>query len=82
MKRPTFRPDVADGAMLAVVLMWAANNILIKVTVDVLPPLPYVVGRFLIVLVLVWAWIAWRGMPARIATAAGDRFVGYHLAAG
>ena len=69
MTRPTFRPDVADGAMLAVVLMWAANNILIKVTVDVLPPLPYVVGRFLIVIVLVWAWIAWRGMPARIATA-------------
>jgi hypothetical protein len=30
MKLSSFRPDVADAAMLAVVLMWAANNILIK----------------------------------------------------
>ena len=67
MKLSSFRPDVADAAMLAVVLMWAANNILIKVTVDVLPPLPFVVGRFLIVIALVWAWIAWRRLPARIA---------------
>ena len=67
MKLPSFRPDAADAAMLAVVLMWAANNILIKVTVDILPPLPYVVGRFVIVIALVWGWIAWRRMPARIA---------------
>jgi drug/metabolite transporter (DMT)-like permease len=67
MKLPVFRPDVADAAMLSVVLLWAANNILIKVTVDVLPPLPFVVGRFLIVIALVWAWIAWRRLPARIA---------------
>lgn len=69
MKLPFFRLDAADAAMLAVVLMWAANNILIKVTVDILPPLPYVVGRFVIVIVLVWAWIAWRRIPARIAMA-------------
>jgi drug/metabolite transporter (DMT)-like permease len=69
VNRPSFRLDVADAAMLAVVLMWAANNILIKVTVDVLPPLPYVAGRFVIVIALVWVWIAWRRLPARIAFA-------------
>jgi drug/metabolite transporter (DMT)-like permease len=69
MKFSPFRLDAADVAMLAVVLMWAANNILIKVTVDILPPLPYVVGRFVIVIVLVWGWIVWRRIPARIAAA-------------
>lgn len=68
VKFPAFRFDIADGAMLAVVLMWAVNNVLIKITVDQLSPLAYVLGRFVIVTALVWAWIAWRGMPARIAT--------------
>ena len=66
MKLPAFSPDAADGAMIAVVLMWAANNIFIKTTVDELPPLPYVVGRFVIVILLVWAWIGWRRTPVAI----------------
>jgi len=37
MKLSSLRPDIADGAMLAVVLMWAANTILIKVTADIQP---------------------------------------------
>ncbi len=67
MRLPRPRVDAADGVMLAVVLMWAGNNVLIKVTVGVIPPLPFVVARFLIAIVLVWAWIAWRRTPVRIA---------------
>jgi drug/metabolite transporter (DMT)-like permease len=63
----SLRPERADGAMLAVVAMWATNNILIKATVPYLPPLAYVVGRFLIVLVLIWGWMVLRRMPASIA---------------
>jgi drug/metabolite transporter (DMT)-like permease len=37
MKLSSLRPDIADGAMLAVVLMWAANTILIKVTANIQP---------------------------------------------
>jgi drug/metabolite transporter (DMT)-like permease len=69
VKLSSARLDVADAAMLAVVLIWAVNNILVKVTVDVLPPLPYVAGRLAIVIGLVWAWIAWRRLPWRIAAA-------------
>jgi drug/metabolite transporter (DMT)-like permease len=43
------------------------NNIVVKTTVDELSPLAYVVGRFLIVMLLVWGWIAWRRVPWRIA---------------
>lgn len=53
--------------MLAIVVMFAMNNVFIKVAVAELAPLPFVVARFSIVLVLVWAWIAWRRIPARIA---------------
>jgi drug/metabolite transporter (DMT)-like permease len=61
------RLDVADGVMLAVVLLWALNNVAIKFAVADVAPLPYVVARFAIVLVLVWAWIALRRVPARVA---------------
>jgi drug/metabolite transporter (DMT)-like permease len=54
--------------MLAVVLMWAANNILIKQTVRQLPALPFVVGRSAIVCALIWGWIVLRRQPARIAS--------------
>jgi drug/metabolite transporter (DMT)-like permease len=67
MKLAWPRLEAADLVMLGVVLMWAANNIVIKVTVGVLPPLPFVVARFLIVIALVWAWILVRRIPARIA---------------
>jgi drug/metabolite transporter (DMT)-like permease len=67
VKHIAFRPDAADGMMLAVVLMWAANNILIKNTVRELPALPFVVARSAIVFVLVWSWLALRRQSARIA---------------
>lgn len=67
MKLAPPRFEAADVVMLGVVLIWAANNIVIKVTVGVLPPLPFVVARFLIVIALVWAWILIRRVPARIA---------------
>ena len=67
MKLPVLRADAADLAMAAVVLMWATNNIVIKVTLDVVPPLAFVVIRFLIVIALVWAWIALRRIPAGVA---------------
>lgn len=41
--------DIGDAAMLAVVLMWAANNIVVKGALAELDPLAYVVGRFVIV---------------------------------
>jgi drug/metabolite transporter (DMT)-like permease len=53
--------------MLAVVLIWAVNNISMKVTMTVLPPLAFVLGRFVVVIALVWTWVYWRGIPARIA---------------
>ena len=46
--------------MLAVVLIWAANNVIVKTVLDELSPLAYVLGRFLIVVVLVFAWLAVR----------------------
>ena len=58
---PTSTPfDVADGAMLAVVIIWAANNVVVKAALDELSPMAYVGGRFAIVLVLVFGWLAAR----------------------
>jgi drug/metabolite transporter (DMT)-like permease len=67
VNRFALHPEIADVAMLAVVLMWAVNNILMKVTIATVPPEAYVVARFLLVMVFVWAWIAWRRIPAAIA---------------
>ena len=53
--------------MLAVVLMWAVNNIGMKITVAVLPPLAFVFARFAIVIAVVWGWVIWRRMPAALA---------------
>ncbi len=52
--------DIADGVMLAVVGIWAANNVIVKATLDELSPLAYVLGRFLIVVALVFAWLLLR----------------------
>jgi drug/metabolite transporter (DMT)-like permease len=54
------RFDIADGAMLAVVTVWAANNIIVKNALDQIDPLSYVFGRFLIVVVALFAWLKWR----------------------
>ena len=60
--------NAADGAMLVVVLIWAANNVIIKAVLDELSPLAYVLARFLIVVLLLFGWLAIRGkvrVPAR-----------------
>lgn len=56
--------DVADGAMAAVVLIWAVNNVVVKAVLDELDPLAYLLARFVIVVLLVFAWLgARRGLP-------------------
>jgi drug/metabolite transporter (DMT)-like permease len=55
--------------MLAVALVWAGNNVIVKDALDVLAPLPYVLGRFLIVAVLLFAWLGARGTDPRIGRA-------------
>lgn len=57
--RPAARAfDVGDAAMLAVVLIWAGNNVVVKGALAELDPLAYVVGRFAIVVALLFAWLA------------------------
>jgi O-acetylserine/cysteine efflux transporter len=53
--------------MLAVVLLWAVNNVGMKVGIAVVPPLAFVFARFAVVIAVVWVWIGWRRMPVRIA---------------
>lgn len=52
--------DTADLAMLGVVIVWAANNVVVKDALDELTPLAYVGGRFVIVLVLLFGWFGAR----------------------
>jgi len=52
--------DTADLAMLGVVIVWAANNVVVKDALDELSPLAYVGGRFVIVLVLLFGWFGAR----------------------
>lgn len=54
------RFDLADAAMLGVVLIWAENNVLVKTALSELDPLAYVVGRLAIVSLLLFAWLAAR----------------------
>ena len=65
MRRPGRAVDVADGVMLAVVLIWAANNVVVKAVLDELAPLAYVLGRFVIVVALLFGWLALRRVPLR-----------------
>jgi len=60
--------DIADAAMLAVVVIWAANTVFVKAVLDEVSPMAYVVARFAIVVLLLFAWLAWRHqlqLPAR-----------------
>ena len=59
--------DTGDAAMLLVVGIWAGNNIIVKAYVDRIGTVPYVFGRFVIVCVLLFAWLAFRGTDLRIA---------------
>jgi O-acetylserine/cysteine efflux transporter len=60
------RFDIADGAMVAVVTVWAANNIIVKNALDQIDPLSYVFGRFAIVVIALFAWLKWRKVPLAI----------------
>jgi drug/metabolite transporter (DMT)-like permease len=65
-QREAGRFDIADGAMLAVVTVWAANNIIVKNALDQIDPLSYVFGRFAIVVIALFAWLKWRKVPLAI----------------
>jgi drug/metabolite transporter (DMT)-like permease len=59
--------DVADAAMLAVALIWAANNIFTKAILNEnIGPLPYVFCRFALVTVLLFGWLRVRGIDLRV----------------
>lgn len=60
------RIDVADGAMAATVLVWAANNVIVKAALSLIAPFPYVFMRCLIVSVLLFAWLAFKKTDLRI----------------
>jgi drug/metabolite transporter (DMT)-like permease len=62
----TERFDLAGLAMAATIVIWAANNIIVKSTVDTVAPLPYVFCRFLFVVLIVFGWYALRGSIPRI----------------
>jgi drug/metabolite transporter (DMT)-like permease len=59
--------DLADGAMLAVALIWATNNIFTKAILnDNIGPLPYVFCRFALVTLLLFAWLRVRQIDLRV----------------
>jgi drug/metabolite transporter (DMT)-like permease len=60
------RFDIADLAMLITVVIWAANNIIVKRAVDQIDPRAYVFGRFAIVVVPLFAWLLIRRVPLAI----------------
>jgi drug/metabolite transporter (DMT)-like permease len=60
------RFDIADLAMLFTVVIWAANNIIVKRALDQIDPRAYVFGRFAIVVVPLFAWLMFRHVPLAI----------------
>jgi drug/metabolite transporter (DMT)-like permease len=50
--------DIAEGAMLLTVLIWAGNNVITKSVVGRIEPLPYVFCRFLFVVLIIFGWYA------------------------
>lgn len=61
--------DIADAAMLLVALVWAGNNLIVKDAVGAIAPLAYVLGRFAIVVALLFPWLRWRGTSLRVRRA-------------
>ncbi len=62
--------------MLAVVAIWAANNVLTKAALDHgLAPLTYVSVRFAIVAVVIWVYLAVRSQSLRIRRSDIPRFI-------
>ena len=66
MPSKTPRIDVADGAMAATVVVWAANNVIVKAALSLIAPFPYVFGRCLIVSTLLFAGLAIKKTDLRI----------------
>lgn len=66
--------DIGDAAMLATATIWAGNNVLVKAYVDRIGAVPYVFGRFVIVCVLLFAWLRFRRVDLRIARSDLPRF--------
>lgn len=68
--------DVADGAMLAVAVIWALNNVFTKAILNErIAALPYVFCRFAIVAVLLFAWLRARGVDLRVRRDDYPRFL-------
>ncbi|MEA2511700.1 MAG: hypothetical protein QOF33_2128 [Thermomicrobiales bacterium] len=67
MSRSRSSLDIADGAMLLVAVIWAANNIFTKAILNErIAPLPYVFCRFAIVAVLLFGWLRVRHVDLRV----------------
>jgi O-acetylserine/cysteine efflux transporter len=58
--------NVADGVMFLVVLIWAGNNVIVKQALDEIDPVAYVLGRFLLVVLLLFPWLRVRGTSLRV----------------
>lgn len=67
MNRSRSQFDRADGAMLAVAVIWATNNIFTKAILnDNIGPLPYVFCRFALVTLLLFGWLRVRHIDLRV----------------
>ena len=68
--------ELADGVMLAVVAIWAANNVITKTALDAgLAPSTYVGVRFALVAVILWGYLLLRREPVRIRRSDLPRFI-------
>ncbi len=68
--------ELADGVMLTVIVLWAANNVLTKAALDRgLEPLIYVSLRFALVAVLLFPYLRLRGVSLRVRRQDIPRFV-------
>ncbi len=68
--------ELADGVMLTVVVLWAANNVLTKAALDRgLEPLIYISLRFGLVAVLLFPYLALRGVALRMRREDIPRFL-------
>lgn len=68
--------ELADGVMLAVVAIWAANNVITKTALDHgLAPLTYVSVRFAIVTIIIWSYLALRRESLRVRRSDIPRFI-------
>jgi drug/metabolite transporter (DMT)-like permease len=54
---------IASILLLVCCLFWGAQQVLVKATLPMVPPVLQAAVRFLIATVLLCAWCAWRGIP-------------------